>query len=281
MEVIGAYVDKDGKPVLRESYCFFLDFLGFSSLVQSATNLAEEQELLDRFVKEVSPHIDEATKPKKYDIGLDGKPFWSAKIFTDNIVLGYPCQTKEKEIELGSAVYDAMYYQLGCVLSGYFVRGGMSYGNLCVADNVVFGKALLEAVSLEKQACAPRIVLGNSVREITRYHMNFYGRPNFSPHIHTILTDHEGMWFLNYLKWLAEDDDIDRKSLRRHGELVERMLITYSGDEKIKTKYLWVAEYHNWFCNNYYDDDGDIEAFAIPGCTDSFGIRSLTERELE
>jgi hypothetical protein len=167
MQIIGAYIDEDGKPILRESYCFFLDFLGFSSLVQSATSLVEEQELLDKFVKDVSPHIDEATKPQEYDYGLDGKLFWGAKIFTDNIVLGYPSRTPEKETELGSALFDAMYYQLGCVLSGYFVRGGLSYGNLCIAESVVFGKALLEAVGLEKQAGYPRIVVGDSVKEIT------------------------------------------------------------------------------------------------------------------
>jgi hypothetical protein len=281
MQIIGAYVDEDGKPILRESYCFFLDFLGFSSLVQSATSLVEEQELLDKFVKDVSPHIDEATKPQKYDYGLDGKLFWGAKIFTDNIVLGYPSRTPGKETELGSALFDAMYYQLGCVLSGYFVRGGLSYGNLCIAESIVFGKALLEAVGLEKQAGYPRIVVGDSVKEITRQHMSFYGRPNDSPHSKTFLTDHEGAWFLNYLMWLAEDEFIDRTRLKLHKETIERMLITYSGDEKIRSKYLWVAEYHNWFCRSYYDEDGDIEAFAISGISDNYGIRSVTEDELE
>lgn len=281
MEAVDTYVDVDGKPILRESYCFFLDFLGFSSLVQSATNLAEEQELLNRFVEEASPHIHEATNPKKYDIGPDGKHFWKARVFTDNIVLGYPLRTQEREVELGAALFDAMYYQLCCVLSGYFVRGGMSHGNLCIADNVVFGKALLEAVDLEKNACFPRVVVGNSIKEIVHYHMSFYGRPNYSPHIHTVLTDDGGVWFLNYLKWLAEYEQIDRQSLRQHGELVERMLIAYSGDEKIKSKYLWVAEYHNWFCKSYFDDDGDIESFAIPGSFDNFRIRSLTEEELK
>jgi hypothetical protein len=281
MQIIGAYIDEDGKPILRESYCFFLDFLGFSSLVQSATSLVEEQELLDKFVKDVSPHIDEATKPQEYDYGLDGKLFWGAKIFTDNIVLGYPSRTPEKETELGSALFDAMSYQLGCVLSGYFVRGGLSYGNLCIAESVVFGKALLEAVGLEKQAGYPRIVVGDSVKEITRQHMSFYGRPNDSPHSKTFLTDHEGAWFLNYLMWLAEDEFIDRTGLKLHKETIELMLITYSGDEKIRSKYLWVAEYHNWFCRSYYDEDGDIEAFAISGISDNCGIRSVTEDELE
>jgi hypothetical protein len=81
--------------------------------------------------------------------------------------------------------------------------------------------------------------------------------------------------------WLAEDEFIDRTGLKLHKETIELMLITYSGDEKIRSKYLWVAEYHNWFCRSYYDEDGDIEAFAISGISDNCGIRSVTEDELE
>ncbi len=266
--------------MLRESYCFYIDFLGFSRLLNSAKNLPEEQTLLDKFVGEVSSHIEETTKPKKYDMGLGGELLWGAKVFSDNVVLGYPSKSKEKEIELGFALYKAMGYQLNCVLTGYLVRGGMSHGNLCITDNIIFGKALLEAVGLENEACYPRIKVGDSIKEIARYHMGFYARPNSSPHIHTFLTDNEGVWFLNYLKWLAEDEFINRRSLGLHKDLIQRMLVTYSEDKEIKIKYLWVAEYHNWFCRNYADDNGDIESFVIHGITDHFGIRFLTEEEL-
>jgi hypothetical protein len=280
MEIVPAYVDDDGKPILAESYCFFLDFLGFSSYVQSAKSLDEEQKLLDKFVRDVSPHIEEASKPKAFDYDTVGKRFWGAKIFTDNLVLGYPIKSKAKEAELGNAVFDAMYYQLNCVLSGFFVRGGMTYGNLCIADDIVFGKALINAVEVEKSADFPRIAICDSMKDLIHGHMAFYGSPEDSTHHKTFLSDNSQVWFLNYLMWLAEDEFIDRSNLDKHKKVICLCLDRFREHDKIFRKYRWVAEYHNWFCKNYYDEDGDVEGFFIPGIQDDYGIRQLNANEL-
>jgi hypothetical protein len=280
MRIEQAYVDDAGKPILKESYCFFLDFLGFSSYVQSAETIDDEQKLLDKFVRDVSPHIEEASKPKAFDYDGVGKLFWGAKIFTDNLVLGYPVKSEAKESELGNAVFDAMYYQLNCVLSGFFVRGGMTYGNLCIADDIVFGKALINAVVVEKSADFPRIAICNSIKDIIHGHMEFYSSPEASPHHKTFLSDNSGVWFLNYMMCLAEDEFIDRDSLYKHKEVVSYCLDLFKENQGIFRKYHWLAEYHNWFCKNYYDEDGDVKSLSIPGIQVDYGIRQLNADEL-
>ncbi|PER43291.1 hypothetical protein CN472_25250 [Bacillus thuringiensis] len=51
-----------------------------------------------------------------------------------------------------------------------------------------------------------------------------------------------------------------RSRLAQHKQVVEKKLEEYKDDSKLLDKYGWVANYHNYFCENYV---GNSEGYII------------------
>ncbi len=254
---------KDKNPFQRLSFCVYMDILGFTDEIIATTSPEDEQDLLNRLYSALQVG-GTWMKPKVYELESDFGLAWIAKIFTDNIVLGYPIQSGDGESEFGAVIQKLSYYQLTMALEGFFVRGGFSVGQLFVGDDVVYGKALLESYKIENSiASNPRVVLSKEVMELVSQHLKYYGNPKHSPHYSDILIDSDNQPFVNYLANTVGDGAVDAGILDRHKEKIETNLKRHESNPKIWSKYLWVANYHNYFCHLVEELDGFNEALFV------------------
>jgi hypothetical protein len=128
-------------------------------------------------------------------------------------------------------------------------------------EHTVFGPALLEAYSLEsKTACDPRIVLSEDMLTLVRHHSSAYSDPSDSPQNWHVLVDADGVAFLNYLSDLLYSDGeqvcLDGDRLKKHRDHIQRNLHDQKAQSQIWSKYRWLADYHNHFCQ---------QCLSVPG----------------
>ncbi len=270
----GLYFDESKSPILRPSFCMFLDALGFNDLIEEATQHGTADQLLREF-------YDVHENSSKNWVSM--KASWEYKCFTDNVVFGCPTvdTSQDSEGEFGSIFVTAGFHQLEMALAGFFVRGGMAFGPLHISDNFVFGQAVLDAYKLEsKTAKVPRTIINQNVMDEVYEHLNSYVNVMSSPHDVGILIDDDGQFFLNYLDPLIDGgsaEDIEFDAFKKHRNLVSKKIASAKSDE-IRAKYEWTARYHNHvierqvapLVESYRDGDdeeggGDATSLKVPG----------------
>lgn len=244
------YKNSESLPLLKKSFTVFLDLLGFSEEIICKSNLGQGNEHLMNIYKAFSSASSI----------LDGYSVWEKKIFSDNILLGCPITNSHIHSEslFGSLITGIMQFQLQLTLKNYFVRGGWSLGDLFVDDNTIYGEALIQAVNLEKQSYYPRIILSKEVENVCKLHLEYYNPKFDSPQNFHLLKDDEGNFFINYLYAIYPEDpdeDIDRSvsNLLIHKNNIISNLNIYDGNTKIYDKYIWAAQYHNYFCREFFN----------------------------
>lgn len=271
------FFDKDGKPQLLTSYCVFVDLLGFRHEIRAAVSSGSEKEVFDQFMSVVEPEIQRTMMPQE-DEGDDRFPrCWDAKVFTDNVVLGYPIHS-HGESEFGFALTQLLEFQLHLALEGYFVRGGWSVGLLFMNQNTIYGSALLDAYDLEQEhAVYPRVILSEGVKDFVYHHMAFYAE--HPPQCQHLLCDANGMLMTNYLSEVIGDEWIEWDWLVKHAKQISLRLEQYSGTKKVFAKYEWLAAYHNFFCDLLKDSEEYAEDVRVKGTFPDAGLRLLTRED--
>jgi hypothetical protein len=184
--------------------------------------------------------------------------WWGVKVFTDNIVIGFPIWSGDGEGEFGSIVFTIGQYQYAMAKAGFFVRGGLTLGPLFMDENTAFGPAIIEAYEVEQnRARDPRIVLADGVRDLVLSHTKYYAEPFDSPQNRKVVEDSDGALFVNYLDEsnmeFSEGEQMDWDGIRRHKEQIEANLSRWCNNPRIWSKYLWLANYHDWFLTIYED----------------------------
>jgi hypothetical protein len=150
-------------------------------------------------------------------------------------------------------------------IHGFFIRGGMAIGDLYMDDEIVFGGGLIEAFETEQsRARDPRIVLAGSAVQYVRHHLEYYARIEQAPQYDHLLKDRDGQLFINYLYPVIEFVDeyaIGEEEILRHKQIVQTRLGQYISEPTIWSKYLWVANYHNWFCDRcrHFDESHKVD----------------------
>jgi hypothetical protein len=157
-------------------------------------------------------------------------------------------------------------------IEGFFVRGAISVGDAYVDDVAVFGDALVEAYEGEGRARDPRVILTDSAVEAVKQHLTYYPDGRDAPQVSAVLRDSDGQWFVNYLECvlLAEDEHGPfYKEFGRHKLAVQAKLAEHKGSPPVWSKYAWVANYHNFFCDLHPHDFAeehriDVKLFSQP-----------------
>jgi hypothetical protein len=186
------------------------------------------------------------------DVGLFQKDNDSSRhfvtSFSDLIAFGWPIRD-DAEAEIGHTVIETAYYQLDLATKGLMARGGLTVGMVFMDDGFAFGSALVEAYEIEStQAKYPRIVLSPEVMRLVREHGMYYGGIVRSPYETALLVDREGTAFINYLS-VINDEDMDAKAaFLTHKQVIEVGLEEHQSDVSDLDKYLWLADYHNYWC---------------------------------
>jgi hypothetical protein len=137
------YKSVDGEKLYRKSFCVYFDILGFSEKIKN-----DDQHFFDIYLTTLDNEIKYLNDQHDLD-GSQGFKNFELKIFTDNFVIGYPWNDEFGESELGD-IFDAIsHLQVSFALSNIFVRGAVALSDLYMDENIVLGKALLEAYNLE------------------------------------------------------------------------------------------------------------------------------------
>lgn len=244
------YTDKNGNKVLLDSFCAYFDILGFAQKVMS-----EDLDYFSNYLT-VLQNVLEILK-EEFDIyGLKGIKSFEFKIFTDNFVIAHPLNEESGEYELGTILHALSIIQYNFVKANIFMRGAISNSFMYMDENIVLGPALVEAYKLESEtAFYPRVILSKDVEIILEKHINFYKSKLDAPQITEYLIDVDGFYFINYLYILIGDnflgEDILIKELTEHKNSIVKSLNENLTNFKVIEKYVWVANYHNFFCDNF------------------------------
>lgn len=251
------YHSPTGQKVYRPSFCAYFDILGFSDKIKN-----EDLKFFERYLKILDNELKYLDDRHDLNNKQNYKKF-ELKIFTDNFVLGYPWDDQFGEIELGYLHEVLSHIQFNFIKYGIFVKGAISYSNLYMNENIVLGKALIDAYQLEeKESVYPRIILSPEVKEIVKNHLSFYGNDFHSPQNKQYLLDKDGYFFVNYLYNLI-DDSMEYKGfedfasifvdVQIHKNSVIAELKKHKANNRVFEKFAWIANYHNYFCNNFLD----------------------------
>ncbi|HDR7981150.1 hypothetical protein IRV17_29980 [Bacillus cereus] len=229
-------------PRLIPSVVSFIDVLGFSQLGMRAINNGEG----DLFLNQIHTSLNKARHAITNQMSLA-----KVKVFTDNVVIGWPIYGDGKG-ELGTTFLYLAEYQFLLTLDGFFIRGGVSVGDHFMDEETVFGPELITAYDLESQvAVYPRIILSEKCKQKVHEYIPYDPRPD-NPFNSVLLEDMDGEWFLNYLYILLEwhSDDVTLH-LETHRDNIASALDTYANNHKLLKKYSWIANYHNYFCDEF------------------------------
>jgi hypothetical protein len=267
-----AYRSRSETPPLIPSIVTFIDSLGSQSM---AANLEDQQRRLEN----LSEGIDAAHKAAALP-NIDG--FGATATFTDNIVVGFPIdQTGEPEMSDPSKTWavllrvllSAASYQTELIRHGVFVRGGIAIGPLWMDGRIVYGPGLIDAYILEhSQAIYPRIIVSDTILELAKSLISHLSPKSQSWLDSFLITGRDGKCFINYLftdqidviqKIIDDADGIEGESakpleqpnsvsfLEQHAAAIGEGLFDNQSRPAVYDKYLWLLNYHNFFCNKY------------------------------
>lgn len=248
---------KKGKPELAPSYCLFVDILGFAKENKNKKKIEQKNAALQKFCDVFMKATEGLRYETKLDKMIPGKISpWKIKIFSDNILIGCPLNSKyftDSESSFGQIIMEITYFQLELALNGFFSRGGWSINWLYMDENIIYGDGLIEAYELEKKAIYPCVILSDELLAIVQgVHMKYYGRKQGAPQYDMLLKDCKGRVFVNYLYGLVEDYPLFDELLI-HKTILLKRLKKHNKDIKILSKYEWLADYHNYFCDTQID----------------------------
>lgn len=247
------YIQSDGPPKMVPSFVCYADILGYSQLSKEALRSGKGAQFLNRLRHALSGGYERVRENSTTNV-IKGLESFSIKVFTDNIVVGYPLYTHHGEPELGDVFGIFAELQTGLAMEGFFLRGGIAFGEHYMDEDIVFGDAFLQAVELDKGGGAPRISLAPSAIEVVKKHLGFYGKDYWAPQFEDLLIDVDGNMFLNYLGQAFcafPEGGVFFDVIEGHQRNVTEGLQIYRGSPGIRAKFEWSARYHNFICRDF------------------------------
>jgi hypothetical protein len=198
--------------------------------------------------------------------------------FTDNVVVAAPLvEPHESEVLLGMAEVSAAYLQVIPWEEGFIGRGAITFGPHYMDERFVFGKALVEAVEIEKHTVWPRVTLSPTAIDMEHVHSGFYGNTLSSEQSRCLLRDEKGVVFVDCLGIVIdEEDDLEVRDyhLGRLRESTMRSLARLPRDSREWEKWRWIGDYQNHALKSRL---GDPEPFLVHEENDPFRFASFND----
>jgi hypothetical protein len=246
---------REGQPpkILR-SVVIYVDVLGYLDMAKKAEHENEQDAFLAKLHEALQEHGKWLRREGSYHSPFLVREPYALKAFTDNIVIGWPIRDNAESELYGS--WDIISdFQIRMANAGFFVRGAISLGDAYVDEIAVFGSGFTEAHDAEARlARDPRVILTTSAVNAVRHHMTSYYMPSPPPQSNYLFRDADGQWFVNYLQAIlmaVDEAGPFYEELLKHKQMVECRLREFQSEPKIWSKYAWVANYHNYFCDQY------------------------------
>ena len=240
------YITTDG-PKMKRSIVAFVDILGYKSICTekcAEENLKKIHRALAQSREYVDPKHDTFYNP-------DRKDSFAFSAHSDSIIIGYPILHNLRKKEPSETFKKIARLQMNLALEGFFIRGGISIGEIYMDNIIVFGPAFIEAYEAEKNtASVPRIVLADSARTVINNQMGYSAA---SLHNTYLRKDVDDTYFIHYLDALITSKEYFDNGLTLHKTAIENKLKLHKNDPSVLNKYRWSAGYHNYYCNSYHN----------------------------
>ena len=270
---------KQGKGHIRvqPSYVCHADILGFSQLIMDQNGIQGD---LESLLENLKTHLNNAYTGIRLYANTGGYQFFKVKVFSDNIVVGYPENDPNRAQPLTELIDLFRYLQMELTLHGYLLRGGIAYGFHYQDDDIVFGDALLEAHSSDISGSPPRIaIVGQALN-------NLYGHLAHNPESRRVLRHRQrspgsqDVIFLNYFNTAFERLRPNIDFVQSHRDHIKEQLAKYNDCGSTRQKYEWLARYHNFVCRDFITRKADTctssnEELAREAFQDSQAISRL------
>jgi hypothetical protein len=259
-----SYLDDAGRPILRESLVAFFDILGFSEASTSNADSVESQGTLDDIVAAI--HDSRTFVRQSFPDSEIAQPNrWALKFFSDNLAFAYPFDKNAADAATTTwfIVQSAQRYQLRMASNGYFLRGALTHGPICLTDEIIFGAALVECYRLESKASiVPRVLITEPLRELL-LKMPPHAADEAALSVRdSVCRDVDGWWFLNYLDAAREEGRINWSHIEQHKASILNSL-TLTTRHEVLPKFGWACRYHNVFCHWHRHDAGYSDEYRI------------------
>lgn len=273
-----AYLDEAGRPRIRTSIVAFFDILGFSHASTSCASTEEAQSLLDKIATAIADSRD-FVRTSFVDGESVTANHWAIKFFSDNLAFGYPLDDKTADPASSARfiIRCAQRYQLGMVMNGFFVRGALTQGPICLTDEIIFGSALIECYQLESKASiVPRVVLAEPLQQLLMKSYRASADQIAPGDFQAICRDVDGWWFVNYLQATLDTRGVQWELIERHKASILDSL-SHTTRHDVLPKFGWACRYHNVFCHWHRDDPGYSDQFRIDRADEQSTIYRLSE----
>jgi hypothetical protein len=255
---INPYKQSPGCRKMLPSFVCYADILGYSDLSKKSIQSGKGEQ----FLKHLGNALSTAYKHVRENAeGFIGQSFYETKVFTDNIVVGYPLFAGYREFgdpELDDILGVFAKLQASLSAKGFFLRGGIAYGEHYMDEDIVFGNAFLEAAGLDKKGGPPRLMLAPSAEKIVRKRLNMFEKVELSPLYEYLLEDTDGTLFLNYLSEVFSvfpEGGIFWDLISGHHLAITKNLLKYKETPDVYAKYEWSAHYHNFICQEFISNN--------------------------
>jgi hypothetical protein len=223
----------DGAPRMVRGVACQIDVLGTRATTQSQTET--HLEVTHRAL----------AKAQAFGASFDDV---SARWFTDNALIGAACDNDPSQLTATGVVLVAAAIQLEFALQGLFLRGGMAEGSLYLTDHFAYGSALVDAYALEDQvAYYPRVITSAAIEPMLDVEL----LPDV---LNALLArDHDRRVFISYLGMLLDPARAEDRLpiLEGHRDAVRSQLDATAANDRLRSKYGWVANYHDRFCSTH------------------------------
>jgi hypothetical protein len=263
-----AYVSGTGQPLLRLSIVGFLDIMGFSQAILNCRAQSDAQTLIDRIVSALNDARDYVRRSLAGDF-VSGPRGWGVKFFSDNLVVGCPVDDPQVAVRAAQFIIAcAQRYQLRMAVNGFFIRGALTEGELCLTDDIIFGSALLECYHLESStSIVPRVILAEPLKKLvgTALETAEASSHGFGT---SVCRDIDGWWFVNYLEAAKENGEVNWTLIAAHKRAVVESLAGVRRHD-VLPKYGWACRYHNMFCHWYRSAPGYSDQYRIERADES------------
>lgn len=243
-----ANYDQRKGSAFRDSYVAFIDILGFAQLAAQADTDSVARETI-RLGLRCFTSIQ----------GRYPNPDLHFAQFSDTIIFS----SKRDENGLLYVLEATISVAFELLKVGMLVRGGVAAGNLEHTDEMLFGKALIDAYDLERGGGPPRIVVSETVindgpaqrllKEIWSSSI-ILDEYDLSHAVHTLL----------YVETYHSDamGRITAAELESMGRTIEKWANALGEPPSIRAKWRWMARY--W--NRTVSKSGRLPAIKLEGC---------------
>lgn len=236
------------EKVFNDYLIAYIDFLGIKEKMKK-DNSFESLQIL-KFL------LSKTTRTASYISGINAIDDFEIKIFSDNIVIAQKVNEEKlanQIISMVNLIASIQFYAL--FQFDFWLRGGITIGELFIDSSVVWGTSLIEAYHIENNlANYPRVIISKKILEAyegcKQKCLNLYA---------LIQEDNDGLWFVDF--FLAAPN---LTLIPTIANILEEKATSYvSETDRVKQKMNWMITYFNSYCLKF-KDRGDYEKYVLP-----------------